>query len=84
MFFTRLGSIVAIAALLFGVFWIATGLAIANEMFGPYEQALARYFPNEKSAGAVIDRGCYATVFATVLGILTEIRYALRSKAVSL
>jgi len=79
MFFTRLGRILAILILIFGIFSIAMGLAIANDLLGPYDQVMSRYFPTTKSSGTFIDRGLYAITFAIVLGVLTEIRYALRT-----
>ena len=76
MFFTRLGRVVAVTALIIGTWYFAGGLMVAN---GVFEQlgmsALARYFG---STGAVIDRGMYIALFGIAFGILTEIRCALR------
>ena len=79
MFFTHLGRVIAILALVFGIFQITLGVLIANESLGPYEAALARY--GIKSSGQIIDRGTYTVLASIVLGILTEISYALRAQA---
>jgi hypothetical protein len=81
MIFTRLGRAVAILALVAGVYNIAAGLMIATEMIGPYEVALQRYFPSKSSSGQIIDRGIQFVVFSVALGILAEIRYALRPQS---
>jgi hypothetical protein len=81
MFFTRFGRVVAILALVVGVFNVAAGMMIATETIGPYEAALARYFPTARSSGAVIDKGILVFLFGIILGILTEIRYALRAQS---
>lgn len=79
MFFTRLGRVVAVTALIIGTWYFAGGLMVAN---GVFEQlgmpALARYFGTSRSTGAVIDRGMYIGLFGIAFGILTEIRCALR------
>jgi hypothetical protein len=43
MIFTHLARLLAIIALVFGLYRILLGLAIATELVGPYEVALARY-----------------------------------------
>lgn len=83
MFFTHLGRIVAFLALAIGIWMIVGGVMIASEVIGPYEEALARYFPSKGSSGAVIDRVVYIIIFSIALGILTEIRSALRAKSTS-
>lgn len=80
MFFTRVGLLIAILAMAIGVFQVTMGFMIATETIGPYETALARYFPNSSSSGKVIDAGSLKIVFSIVLGILIEIRYALRDQ----
>ena len=77
MFFTHLGRVIAIIVLLFGIFNIALGVMIAEESLGPYKDAIARY--GIKSAGEIINRGIYTVLASIVLGILTEISYALRA-----
>jgi hypothetical protein len=72
MLFTRLGRIVAILALILGIWHIVGGLLIATGAVAPEADALARFFGN-KTTGQVIDRGFYAVLFAIALGILTEI-----------
>jgi hypothetical protein len=79
MFFTYLGRVVAILVLVLGTFQIALGLLIADEVLLPYKEGLARYAPGKSSAGQVINDGAYLVAFSTVLGILTEISYALKS-----
>jgi hypothetical protein len=78
MFFTHLGRVLAILVLVLGIFNITLAMLIAAEVIGPYEAGLARYFPG-KSSGQVIDHGMYMVLFSVALGILTEIRYALRA-----
>jgi hypothetical protein len=80
MLFTRLGSLVAALALLFGCFNFIFGLMIAAEVFGPPDVLLARSFPWAKTTGDVINKGFYALLFATALGTLTEISYAVRGR----
>jgi hypothetical protein len=83
MFFTHLGRVIAILVLVLGVMRIILGVLIANEFIGPYEAALARY-TRASSSGEVIDTGIYAVLFGVAFGILTEIRYALRSPSKTL
>jgi hypothetical protein len=80
MFFTHVGRIVAILAVLFGALRLVIGIMIANELMLPYEAALARYAPGASSSGEVIDKGIYMIIFGIALGIATEISYALRAK----
>jgi hypothetical protein len=77
MLFTRLGRVVAVLALIVGIFHVAFGLLVATGFFTPEEVALARPFGN-KTSGQVIDRGFYAILFSIALGILTEINYGIR------
>jgi hypothetical protein len=79
MFFTHLGRVVAVLVLVIGIWNVVGGLMVANDMWGPYEAALARYFPRAQSSGAVIDKGVYYVVFAIALGILTEISRSVRA-----
>lgn len=81
MFFAWLGRILAILIMVFSVINIAIALAIASEVVGPYDAALARYLPHAKSTGQVIDKGQYAILVSVALGILAEIRFALRDKS---
>jgi hypothetical protein len=78
VFFSYLARILAALALLIGVSQLFLGFSIGEGLFLPYEQALARYAPGSKSAGAVIDRGVYAIVVATVLGAVAEVSFRLR------
>jgi hypothetical protein len=80
MFFTHLGRVIAILGLLLAISQIALGVMIATEFIGPYEAALARY-SSASSSGQIINRGSYAVLASIVLGILTEISYALRAQA---
>jgi hypothetical protein len=79
MFFTHLGRVVAILALVAGIWSITLGVMIATESLGPYADALARYAPRKSSSGEVIDRGIYTVLFAIALGILTEISRSVRA-----
>ena len=78
MFFSYLARIIAALSLLIGVSQLLLGISIGEGLFLPYEQALARYAPGSKSAGAVIDRGVYAIVVATILGAVAEVSFRLR------
>lgn len=77
MIFTHLARLLAIIALVFGLSRILLGLAIATELVGRYEVALARY-TTAPSSGQVIDRGIYIILFAIGLGTLAEISFSLR------
>ena len=66
MFFTHLGRIVAILALVVGIGLIFSGVGIATESIGPYETTLARHFPT-KSSGALIDRGISVVLFGDII-----------------
>jgi hypothetical protein len=59
MLFTNLGRVVAVLALLGGIFYIAGGLMIGAGWLAPEQAVLARYFPGARPLGAVIDRGFY-------------------------
>lgn len=78
MFFTHLGRVVAILALVLGVMRIILGVLIAEEFLGPYEAALARY-TRSSNAGEVINTGIYVVLVSVAFGILTEISYAVKS-----
>ena len=52
MFFTHVARIIAVLGLLLGLISILMGLAIAQELMGPYEAAAARY----GRSGPMIDR----------------------------
>lgn len=73
MFFTKLARIVAFIALILGAFQIAVGFAIANDMLGPKQAAIARYLPTSTTVGEAIDKGTYIVIFAIALGTLAEI-----------
>lgn len=79
MFFTHLGRVIAILVLIGATLNIIFALLVANEVIGPYQEALARYFPRKSSTGEVIDRGQYWVAVGVAFGILTEISYSLRS-----
>jgi hypothetical protein len=53
------------------------GLAIATELLGPYEAALARYSISS-SSGKMIDSGWYGILIAIGLGTLAEISFSVR------
>ena len=77
--FTHLGRVVAILVLIVGISNITSGLLIAFGVMGPYQEALATFYPGRSSTGQVIDRGVYYLAFSIALGVLTEISYSLRS-----
>ena len=62
MFFTRIGRVVAILALVFGVLYFTLGALIFAQGI---EQAIY---------GRMIERGIIIAFFGIVLGVLTEIR----------
>ncbi len=76
MFFTRLGYALSIFAMILGAYKIIIGFGLASG-----QVALSRYVGKYSSTGEVIDSGIYAIIFSIALGILTEIRYALRDRA---
>lgn len=80
MFFTHAARFVAIMAFIAGLLQLALGLAIATEIVGPYETALARY-TDASSSGMVIDGGLYRTIFAIAIGTLAEISLILHRRA---
>ncbi|MGV2104065.1 hypothetical protein [Rhizobium sp. 21-4511-3d] len=55
MIFTKLITIAAWIVLVGSVLRIITGLGIATEFLGPYEEALRRYGGTAASSGAIID-----------------------------
>ncbi|WP_413708804.1 hypothetical protein [Rhizobium sp. Rhizsp82] len=73
MIFTKLITIAACIVLVGSVLRIITGLGIATEFLGPYEEALRRYGGTAASSGAIIDRGVYGFLAALMLGTLEEI-----------
>ena len=77
MIFTHLARLLAIAGFVLGLSSILLGLAIATEVLGPYEAALARY-TFRWSSGQVIEVGVYSILFAIALGTLAEISFSIR------
>lgn len=77
MLFSHLARIIAWLALIFGLANLALGLSIANELIGPYEEALARY-TSADSSGEVINMASYMLLFAIALGTVAEISSHLR------
>lgn len=75
--FSNISRILATLAFIIGLFRLGLGFAIATEVIGPYEQALARY-TGASSSGAVIDQSIYVIVFALALGTLAEIGRSVR------
>jgi len=73
MIFTKITSVVAWLVLVDSVLRIITGLGIATELLGPYEEALRRYGSTAASSGAIIDRGVCGFLAALMLGTLGEI-----------
>jgi hypothetical protein len=77
MIFSNLARILAVLVFIDGLSRILTGLSIANELLGPYEEMLARY-TTYPSSGKLIDRGIYGTLVAVALGTLAEISFSIR------
>jgi hypothetical protein len=75
MFFSKLARLIAIVAFVLGLFGILLGIAIAMELVGPYEAALARY-TGSLSSGQVIVGGIFTIVIAVALGTLAEISFS--------
>ena len=80
MIFTHLARLLSIAAVLFGLYQVLLGLAIATEFIGPYQAALARY-TTKLSSGQVIGAGTYKILVAIALGTLAEISFSMRSRS---
>ena len=78
MLFTRLGYAVAVIALVVGVANLVVGIMIATESLGP-GRSTCPLLSKKETSGEVIDRAIYMALFGIALGILTEIRYALRA-----
>ena len=74
MLFTRLGYVVAVIAFVLGTFNFKMGIMIATGVRGPYEAALANFYPTKSTSGEVINMGMYLALVGIALGILTEIR----------
>jgi hypothetical protein len=72
MFFTHLGRVVAILTLVLAILLIIPGARVVTEPLESLDAELARYLSRS------LERGIYLVVFSIVLGILTEISYALR------
>ncbi|MBL8599715.1 MAG: hypothetical protein JNL14_18415 [Devosia sp.] len=75
--FSHASRIVAVLALILGVFHFVLGVSIAAGWIGPESEALARYAA-APTTGEVIDRSAYIIIFALALGTLAEIGIALR------
>lgn len=78
MMFSRLARIAAWLALVIGLLQLVMGFSIANEIFLPYEEGLARYAPRAENSGQIIDKGFYKILFASALVTLAEISFHLR------
>lgn len=76
MVFTRLGRILAVLAILFGVLRITMALVALNS---DNPAAVARYLLGSKSTGHYIDQGIYMIVFGILVGVLTDISRSLLS-----
>jgi len=72
MFFTHLGRVVAILVLVLAFFHILAGWRVLTPEL-PLDSELARYLSRAP------ERGVYLLAFSIVLGILTEISYALKA-----
>jgi hypothetical protein len=68
MLFTRLGYVVAVIALVLGTINFTMGMLIATGVIGPYEAALANFYPTKSTSGEVINMGMYLALFGIALG----------------
>jgi hypothetical protein len=82
MIFSNLARIFAVLGFIGSLSLILIGLSIANELFGPYEEMLARY-TTSPSSGKLIDQGFYGILVAVALGTLAEISFAIRKWSTS-
>jgi hypothetical protein len=79
MIFSILARLLAIAALVIGLYRVLLGFAIVTEFLGPEDKAaLARY--TSASSGQLIDRGIYTILVAVALGTLAEISFSIRKR----
>ncbi|MCF6234376.1 MAG: hypothetical protein L3J36_14930 [Rhodobacteraceae bacterium] len=76
MTFTKLGRILAVTAIVLGVFRITMAVIAINSV-DPV--GAARAFLGSKSTGYYIDQGIYSVVFGIVVGVLTDISKSLIS-----
>jgi hypothetical protein len=84
MFFTHLGRVVAILALVFGILEIVVGVMSETGMMVllhfPDTSAPGSGVPYSSSqSGQVIEWGIYTVLLAIALGILTEISRSVRA-----
>ena len=78
MFFSKSARVVAILAVVFGLFRVLMGFTVAGiEPKEAREDVRAHYF-GSKSTGQAIDHGIYTILFAIALGTLAEISFSLR------
>lgn len=73
MIFTKITTVVAWLVLVGAVIRLLTGIGIATEFLGPYEEALRRYGGKATTSGEIIDHAVYGLFIALVLGTLGEI-----------
>jgi hypothetical protein len=69
--------VVAVLAIIDGLFNLVGGISIATGWVAPADAALHRYFGNV-TVGHVIDKGVYELLFAIAVGTVTEISFNLR------
>ena len=79
MFFTQLGRIVAVLAMIWGLLSVGIGVSIAVGDAGSIEQDLAKY-AGKATTGELIDSGIYKILFGIAFGMLAEIRIAQRGE----
>ncbi|QRM44935.1 hypothetical protein [Rhizobium sp. BG4] len=73
MIFTRITTIVAWIVLVGSAMRILTGVGIAAEILGPYEETLRRYGGGATTSGEIIDHAVHGLFIALALGTMTEI-----------
>lgn len=75
--FSNLARIAATLGLVFGVWQVSIGFAVAFGAFGPPHEALPA-FSGAPTTGALIDKGFVKFVVAVALGTLAEISFSVR------
>ncbi|WP_120635330.1 hypothetical protein [Ruegeria sp. EL01] len=69
MIFTKLGRILAVLAIAFGVLRIVMAITV---LFSEDPGSTARYL-GSKTTGQAIDQGLYTIVFGILVGVLTDV-----------
>ena len=75
MFFSHVARILAVLALVLGVFQIVSGYDLVASNVSSADSFLRR---SDLSPGEWVDRGVYKVLFAIALGTLAEVSFAVR------